>query len=423
MAIGINHASASVELREQFAIAPESQGATVRALADHLNAQSEISGSSTSEAVILSTCNRTEIIVSTTASQELVVEWLSEYAQLPVAAFKQHIYTHREQQAFAHLVRVASGLDSMVLGEPQIFGQMKSAYAVARQSDTLGGELEPAFQLAFSVAKRVRSGTAIGENPVSVAFAAVALAQRIFSDLPAISVLLIGAGETIDLVAQHMTKAGASNITVANRTLDKASKLAEKFSAHAMLLSDLPEKLAEFDIVISSTASQLPLIGKGMVEQALKMRKHRPMFMVDIAVPRDIESQVSELADVYLYTVDDLKDIIDQNMQLREQEVDKASEIIDAGVEQYLSRIRSRDVAGLVVNFRESMEATSQEELDKALQLLGTGKAAEEVLELFARTLTRKFMHKPSVAMREAASSDNQPLLDAAKTLLGLQEK
>jgi glutamyl-tRNA reductase len=418
MAIGVNHVTASVELREQFAIVPEREGETVRALVDYL----EGCTSADCEAVILSTCNRTELVVSGNLQQNDVVTWLAEHAGLAAVDFEQHLYVHVDTAAFAHLARVASGLDSMVLGEPQIFGQMKSAYAVARQSDTLGSGLEGAFQQIFAVAKRVRSGTAIGENPVSVAYAAVALAQRIFSDTSSVSVLLIGAGETIDLVAQHMARAGARSMTVANRTLDKASTLAAKFSAHAMLLSDMPERLADFDIVISSTASQLPLLGKGMVEQALKQRKHKPMFMVDIAVPRDIEPQVAELADVYLYTVDDLKEIIDENMQLREQEVDKAAEIIERGVEAYIAQLRSRDVVGLVTDFRQSVETLGELELEKARQLLNAGKSPDEVLESVVRALTRKFMHKPSVVMREAASDNDQALLEAARLLLDLRD-
>jgi len=418
MTIGVNHVTAPVELREQFAIAPEREGDIVRALVDHLESRA----SSSCEAVILSTCNRTELILSGSLEQVDVVNWLADHAGLKVVDFQQHLYVHVDQAAFAHLARVASGLDSMVLGEPQIFGQMKSAYAVARQSATLGSALEPVFQSIFAVAKRVRSGTAIGENPVSVAYAAVALAQRIYSDTAALSVLLIGAGETIDLVAQHMTRAGAKSITVANRTLDKANVLAGKFSAHAMLLSDLPERLADFDIVISSTASQLPLLGKGMVEQALKRRRHKPMFMVDIAVPRDIEPQVAEIADVYLYTVDDLKDIIDENMQMRAQEANKAAEIIERGVEEYAAQLRSRDVVGLVTDFRQSIEVLGELELEKARQLLNAGKPADDVLQSLVRGLTRKFMHKPSVVMREAASDNDQALLEAARMLLDLHD-
>ncbi|RZV50623.1 MAG: glutamyl-tRNA reductase, partial [Pseudomonadales bacterium] len=310
----------------------------------------------------------------------------------------------------------------MVLGEPQILGQLKSAFALANACGAVGLELAPAFRQVFAVAKRVRSGTAIGQNPVSVAFAAVSLAQRLFSDLASARVLLVGAGTTIELAAKHLKETGASQLTVANRTLDRANELAGGLGAHAMLLADLPQRLAEFDIVISSTASQLPLIGKGMVEQAMRERKRKPMFMVDMAVPRDIEAQVAELPDAYLYTVDDLNGIIDQNVRLRENEADKALEIIARGVAHYEVRLRERDIADLVVAYRNNTEALCDEQLKKARQMLAAGGDAEQVLESFSRALARKMMHQPSVAMRAAAAQNDESLLQAARKLFGLGE-
>jgi glutamyl-tRNA reductase len=413
MAIGINYATASVALREKLAIAPEAQAAAVVELAAQLTAAA---GDSTGEALILSTCNRTEIVVGGLQVESVVLEWLATYCGVARAEFIEHVYTHRGRDALNHLIRVASGLDSMVLGEPQIFGQMKSAFAVSRGVNALGAELGPALEHVFAVAKKVRSGTAIGENPVSVAYAAVAMAQRLFSELAQARVLLVGAGATIELVAKHMRDAGADQITVANRTLEKAHILASALGSRAMLLAELPENLSDFDIVITSTASQLPIIGKGMVEQAMKARKHKPMFMVDI------EPQVAELPDAYLYSVDDLKGIIDQNVKLRQEEAGKAQEIIAGGVEQYQSWVRSRDASDLVVAYRDATQIMCDEQLHKARQLLASGESPEAVLESFARSLARKMMHTPTVEMRNAAAAADKNLLDAARILFDLPE-
>ena len=422
LAIGVNHSTATVELREQLAFAPELMQPALQSLLECLSAKRQSNSLANAEAVILSTCNRTELVVSTEHDPEWVINWLAGFKQLARERFTDHIYIHSDQEAVRHLIRVAGGLDSMVLGEPQIFGQMKSSYAVSRQANAIGVELEPTFQYVFSVAKRVRSGTAIGQNPVSVAFAAVTLAQRIFADLSAAKVLLIGAGETIELVAQHLLQSGAEQIVVANRTLDRAQVLADKLAGKAMLLADIPESLVNFDIVISSTASQLPVLGKGAVESALKQRKRRPMFMVDIAVPRDIEQQVSELPDVYLYTVDDLRDIIDHNVQLREAEIDKAADIIDNGVREFVHWKHSRKATDLVVSYRDTIQGLRDEELERAKQLLQTGKTPEQALEALARALTQKIMHQPSVAMRDAAGQQNAGLLDSARVLFGLPQ-
>lgn len=422
LAIGINHSTANVELREQLAFAPDVMHTALPSLLAWLSAANAEPGiECTAEAVIVSTCNRTELIVSTEQEAEAVIIWLGQFKELPVEQFSEHIYIHENQEALRHLIRVAGGLDSMILGEPQIFGQMKSSYAVSRQLNAIGVELEPAFQRVFAVAKKVRSDTAIGENPVSVAFAAVTLAQRIFADLSSVAVLLVGAGDTIELVAQHLMNSGAKDVVVANRTLDRAQALAGRLNAKAIMLSEVPEALSDFDIVISSTASQLPVLGKGAVEAALKSRKRRPIFMVDIAVPRDIEPQVADLPDVYLYTVDDLRDIIDHNVRLRVAEADKATEIIDAGVEEFVLWRRSRGATDLVVSYRNNIEALRDEELERALQLLQAGKSAEEVLTGLARALTQKIMHQPTVEMRNAAGLKNTSLLESAKKLFGLE--
>lgn len=415
MAIGINHATANIELREKFAIAPEAQVAAIQSLCSRIANEGY-----PSEAVILSTCNRTEIIVGCTQCENLLHEWLVDYCGVPFDHFKNHLYVYTESQALHHLIKVGSGMDSMVLGEPQILGQMKSAYALSRELNQLGSELQHVFQHVFSTVKRIRTNTAIGENPVSVAYAAVALAERIFSDIKTLSVLLIGAGETIELVGRHVKDAGVNHIAIANRTIDKAWELASKLDAKALLLVDLPEQLSGYDVIISSTASQLPILGKGAVEQALKERKYRPMFFVDIAVPRDIESQVNDLADAYLYTIDDLKNIIDNNLKLRANEASKATEIISEGVRDYEHQLRARLASDLVIEYRENVQSVSDDELEKALQALQSGASPQVVLEGFARGLTRKLMHVPSVEMRNAAAKQDQVFLDSARVLLGL---
>ena len=429
LAIGVNHSTANVELRERLAFAPDAMQTALSSLLACLSMSDDMPddmsddspSESAAEAVIVSTCNRTELIVSTGYNAEAVIAWLAEFKSLPIEQFSEHIYIHEDQEALRHLIRVAGGLDSMILGEPQIFGQMKSSYAVSRQVNAIGVELEPAFQHIFAIAKKVRSDTAIGENPVSVAFAAVTLAQRIFADLSSVAVLLVGAGDTIELVAQHLMNCGAKNVVVANRTLDRAQALAERLSAKAILLSEVPESLGDFDIVISSTASQLPILGKGAVESALKSRKRRPIFMVDIAVPRDIEPQVADLPDVYLYTVDDLRDIIDNNVRLRVAEADKAAAIIDTGVQTFARWQRSRDATDLVVSYRNNIQALRDDELERALQLLQAGKSAEEAMTSLARALTQKIMHQPTVEMRNAAGLNNKGLLESAKILFGLE--
>ena len=425
LVIGINHSTASLELRERLAFTPDQLAPALRSLNHHLSSYDESANAEAakSEAVIISTCNRTELVMSASSSQQYVLSWLTGIKRIDHDDFSEHVYCYEAEDAVKHLIKVAGGLDSMILGEPQIFGQMKSAYAVSRGVCAINNELEAVFQHVFAVAKKVRSDTAIGENPVSVAYAAVSLAQRIFADLSSVSVLLIGAGDTIELVAQHLKQSGAKRLVVANRTLDRAQSLAERLDAKAILLSDVPDNLAQFDIVISSTASQLPVLGKGAVESALNDRKRRPMLLVDIAVPRDIEKEVAQLSDIYLYTVDDLRDIIDHNVRLREAEVDKAGQIIDQGVEEFLVWQRSRDATDLVVSYRAAIQNLHDDELDRAKQLLEKGKSPELALESLARSLIQKIMHQPTVEMRNAAGVDNQDLLNAAKVLFGLDDE
>ena len=412
--IGINHKSAPLAVRERVNFAPEQMS---EALADAL-ASAQID-----EIAILSTCNRTEIFAIAGDEEDgdaRLLQWLGHYHQITFDELRECTYVYREQHALQHMMQVASGLDSMILGEPQIFGQMKSAYAVAAHSGSIASELGRIFPQVFSIAKRVRTDTAIGENPVSVAYAAVNLTQHIFSDLSNTRALLIGAGETIELVARHLTEKGVSDIVVANRTLGRARELADQFRAEAVLLADIPEQLAKADIVISSTASQLPILGKGAVEHALKQRKHKPIFMLDLAVPRDIEEQVGELDDIYLYTVDDLKGMVDEGLKNREQEARKADVIIAAGVEEFYRQLRSLNAVSTVKALRSKAETLRDAELEKALRALARGDAPETVLAGFARNLTNKLLHSPSSQMRRASAMGRNEVITWSRELFEL---
>lgn len=412
LAFGINHKTASVSVRERVAFAPEQVEEALEQVVD-LDAVHEVA--------ILSTCNRTELYCSTEKNGgQAILEWMGRFHHLEQTELEACSYTHWNEEAVRHMMRVACGLDSMVLGEPQILGQLKSSYAVAQSVNSVNSELSRLFQLAFSVAKQVRTHTAIGENPVSVAYAAVSLAQHIFADLSESNALLIGAGETIDLVARHLMQNGIRQIVVANRTLERAQSLAKQFGAEAVLLSDIPQALEDADIVIASTASQLPILGKGAVERALKKRKHRPMFMVDIAVPRDIEPEVGELADVYLYSVDDLKEVIEENVKSREKAAQEAESLIAHGVREFMHQLRSLDAVSTLKALRSQAERTRDVELSKALKLLGKGKQPQEVLEQLARGLTNKLIHTPSVQMKKASAQGRNELLELTQELFDL---
>lgn len=415
LALGINHKTASVEVRERVAFTPESQ-------VDALQQLCRITGSR--EAAILSTCNRSELYLE----QELletdeVLRWLADYHRLNLSELRACAYVHADENAVQHMMRVASGLDSMVLGEPQILGQMKSAFAVAQEAGTIGPLLGRLFQATFSTAKSVRTDTAIGENPVSVAFAAVSLAKQIFSDLHRSQALLIGAGETITLVARHLHEQGIKRIVVANRTLERAGLLAEQFGAHAVLLADIPQELISSDIVISSTASQLPILGKGAVESALKQRRHKPIFMVDIAVPRDIEPEVGELDDVYLYSVDDLHEVVTENLKNRQGAAEVAEQLVVAGASDFMQRLRERAAVDVVKACRQQAEDLRDEELARALRLLSNGTSAEEVLAQLARGLTNKLMHTPSVQLKRFSAAGRLDALAVAQELFALDER
>lgn len=419
IALGINHNCAHVDMRERVAFAPEQ-------VCEAMNDACRALG--IDEIVVLSTCNRTEIYAIGPARSRAadkareLIDWMAGYHHLSADDLHSVAYHHEGDAALKHMVEVAAGLDSMVLGEPQIFGQLKSAYAVATEAGTVGGELGRVFPRVFSIAKRVRTDTAIGENPVSVAFAAVDVARRIFTNLNDCNALLVGAGETIELVTRHLIEAGVANILIANRTLGRARELARQFGADAVLLAEIPDHLPRADIVISSTASQLPIIGKGTVEAAVRARRHRPMLMVDIAVPRDIETQVCELRDVYLYSIDDLKQIVDSNLAARQSEARKADEIIAAGIASAGEERRSLAAVDLVKHYRHSAEQLRQRELDRALAAIARGDDPQQIVAQLARSLTNKLIHAPTAGLKKASAEGRQDILGHAVRLLGLPD-
>lgn len=413
VAIGLNHHTAPVEVRERITFAPEKIGQALQTLRADL---------SVPEATIVSTCNRTEIYCGMDTDQTThLVNWLHDYHHAPSETFSPFLFTHYDRAAVHHLMRVCSGLDSLILGEPQILGQIKQAYRDAGESGTVGKNLSLLFQSAFNVAKQVRTDTAVGASPVSVAFAAVTLAKQIFGDLNNHTALLIGAGETIELAIQHLKTSGIGNIIIANRTLSRAQALAEQYQGAATTLGEIPGVLAQADITISSTASQLPILGKGAVEQALKARKHRPMAMIDIAVPRDIESQVGELSDVFLYTVDDLAEIIDRGMQARRQAAEKAEHIIDHQANSFMRKMRGLDAGTTIAELRAKTGTLQQQTLDNAMALLAKGESPEKALQYFAHTFTNKMLHTPSTQLRAASESGDQQIIQAARQLFDLK--
>lgn len=412
LAIGINYSTAPVSIRERLAFPAEILDAALKDLWHTRDI---------SEAAILSTCNRTELYCTLESpNPQILIDWLAHNRQLHPDDFIPHIYSLKDQAAIRHICRVACGLDSMILGEPQILGQMKTAYQTAYAAGTLSKHLGRLFQHTFNTAKKVRTDTAIGSSPVSVAFAAVQLAQQIFNSLSEQTALLIGAGETIELTARHLFQQGIGRIIIANRTYDKAHALAMQFNGFAIALAEIPKHLAEADIVVSSTASQLPILGKGGVESALKKRKRKPMFMIDLAVPRDIEAEVGQLSDVYLYTVDDLQNTINQNMQARRQAAEQAEEIIDTQVEHFVAWLRSQGAQNTIADYRQSAEKLRNDALEKALQALKNGANPEATLTRMAHVLTNKLIHTPCAQLRTAGNDDRHDLIIAAREIFNL---
>ncbi|MHB1514911.1 MAG: glutamyl-tRNA reductase [Acidiferrobacteraceae bacterium] len=407
-ALGVNHRTAPLDIREQAAFDPKHVPEALRDAMTHGGA---------GEAAILSTCNRSEIYCRINdISPESVIRWLCDYRRLNPSTVRPYLYVHPGREAVTHAFRVASGLDSMVLGEPQILGQMKDAFTTAREAGTTGKMLNKLFQQTFAVAKQVRTDTAIGLSPVSVAFAAVALAKQIFNDLADQTVLLIGAGDMIELTAKHFREQNVTRFVIANRTFNRAQALAELYDGLAIPFSDLPDHLSRADIIVSCTASTLPILGKGAVERALRVRKHRPIFMIDMAVPRDIEVEVGDLGDVYLYTVDDLKDVVQENLESRRKAAREAEKIIDLEVMGFMRWVQSLDAVPAIRALRESAEAVRDAEIARAIRMLENGDAPSEVITKLGRSLTNKFTHGPTAALR-AASHDRTDLLEVIRRL------
>ncbi|MBB6054148.1 glutamyl-tRNA reductase [Tolumonas osonensis] len=413
--LGVNHKTASLSLRERVAFGPER-------IDDALAALTSVPG--VKEGVILSTCNRTELYCAVdSGASEAVALWLSRFQHLTEDELQPALYQLQDGEAVRHLMRVAAGLDSLVLGEPQILGQVKQALDTASKQGSVKGLLNRLFQRTFSVAKRVRTETEIGAYGVSVAYVAVTLARQIFGDLSQVNVLLIGAGETIELVGQHLHGQSVAQMTVANRTLLRAQAIAGAWQADVITLNEIPQVLPDVDLVISSTASPLPILGKGMVERALKQRRNKPMLLIDIAVPRDIEEEVGELSDAYLYTVDDLQTIVAENQRHREQAARQAEQIVQDEREQFMNWFRSLSSQTQVRVYRQQADTIRQEQLALALRKIEQGEDAAAVLTELSERLTNKLIHTPTEALRQAGESDDKTALLLLSQALRLDEK
>ena len=434
--VGINHTTANIALREKVAFPPET-------VAPALNQLNETPG--IDEAVIVSTCNRTEIYLNFADAESAagqieppatqlaenralldrqlqLVDWMAGFHALEADELKSCSYSFADEDVVRHLMKVACGLDSMIMGEPQILGQIKSAFAVSQDLNVVGPGLGRAFQAAFSIAKEVRTDTAIGQNPVSVAYAAATLAQRLFSRMDELNVMLIGAGRTVELVARHLTDKGVKDFVVANRTLGNAMEVAKRINAKGVLLSEIPLHLMAADIVISATNRQLPLLGKGAVEKALKQRKHKPMLLIDLAVPRDIEPEVAELDDAYLYSVDDISEVIEDSVKSRADAAAQAQTIIDRGVEEYLRHVRSLNAVATLTAFRRKADQIRAAELQRAVKALEKGESPKAALENLARSLTKKLLHSPSVQLKQATAEGRDEILRLTQELYELDQ-
>lgn len=417
LALGINHKTAPVSLRERVTFSPETLDQALSSLLQ----QPLVQGG-----VVLSTCNRTELYLSVEQQenlQEQLVKWLCDYHHLSEDEVRKSLYWHHDNEAVSHLMRVASGLDSLVLGEPQILGQVKKAFAESQNGQAVSGELERLFQKSFSVAKRVRTETDIGASAVSVAFAACTLARQIFESLSDVNVLLVGAGETIELVARHLHQHNVRHMMIANRTRERAQSLATEVSAEVISLQDIDSRLAEADIIISSTASPLPIIGKGMVERALKARRNQPMLMVDIAVPRDIEPEVGKLANVYLYSVDDLHSIIQNNLAQRKAAAIQAETIVEQESSNFMAWLRSQGAVEIIRDYRSRADIIRADAQAKALAAIAQGADVEAVIHELAHKLTNRLIHAPTRSLQQAASDGDVERLQILRDSLGLGQQ
>ncbi|PIF21681.1 glutamyl-tRNA reductase [Candidatus Pantoea floridensis] len=415
LALGINHKTAPVALRERVAFTPDSLELALNSLLSQPMVQS---------GVVLSTCNRTELYLSVEQQadlQEKLVQWLCDYHDLREEDVRNSLYWHQDNAAVSHLMRVASGLDSLVLGEPQILGQVKKAFVDSSRDHALSSELERMFQKTFSVAKRVRTETEIGASAVSVAFAACSLARQIFESLSTVNVLLVGAGETIELVARHLREHSVKKLMIANRTRERAQLLADEVGAEVIGLGDIETRLADADIIISSTSSPLPIIGKGMVERALKARRNQPMLLVDIAVPRDVEPEVGKLANAYLYSVDDLQAIIEQNMAQRKAAAVQAESIVVQESGEFMAWLRAQSAVETIREYRSQADEVRAELHERALMALRQGADAEKVLQELAHKLTNRLIHAPTKSLQQAARDGDSERLQILRDSLGLE--
>lgn len=408
--IGVSHKTAPVDVREQLAVDAEQLPTTLHALA---------TDTGLAEVLILSTCNRTELYCNVAPGAEVdPLDWLVRRNGVDPAVLESHLYTLHEEHAVRHALRVACGLDSMVLGEPQILGQLKQAYQAAVGQGTAGKILNRLFQHSFYVAKQIRTQTAIGENPVSVAFAAVKLGVQIHGDLSNKTALLVGAGDTITLVAHHLRSNNIAELIIANRTLERSQELASRVNGRAVTLNELPANLARADIVISSTASRLPLITEGAVRAALKTRRGAPMFIVDLAVPRDVEPSVAKVSDVYLYTVDDLNRVVGENTQLREAAAAEAEEMVNIQAQSYMDWLQTQDSTQTIVAIRAHADNLKEQQLHKARRRLAAGDDPADVLATLANGLVNQLLHKPTLKIREAAMDGHNEFVRIARDLL-----
>lgn len=413
--IGVSHKTAPVDVREQLAIDPEQLQNTLHNLAEDTGI---------SEVLILSTCNRTELYYNVTSEDYGdPLAWLVHQNRMDLGVLEPHLYRLNQEHAVRHALRVACGLDSMVLGEPQILGQLKQAYQAAVNQSTAGKILNRLFQHSFYVAKQIRTRTAIGENPVSVAYAAVKLGIQIHGDLSNKTALLIGAGDTITLVAHHLRSNNCADIIIANRTLEGAQKLASRVNGKAVTLNELPETLATADILISSTASRLPVITQRAVDAALKTRRGEPIFIVDLAVPRDVEPGVTELRDVYLYTVDDLNQVVGDNTRLREAAAAEAEEVINIQAQLYMDWLQTQDSTQTIVSIRANADGLKNQQLKKAHRRLAAGDDPVAVMSTLANSLVNQLLHRPTVKIREAAVDGEDEVVRIARDLLDPSEK
>ncbi|AHE66385.1 glutamyl-tRNA reductase [Legionella oakridgensis] len=407
VACGLNHKTAPIDVREKVALSVSAQNTV-------LNSLMELPA--INEAAILSTCNRTEIYCDTNDPQGLL-PWLAQEQQVPLGVLSPHFYMHHEHHGIRHTLRVASGLDSMMLGEPQILGQMKQAYQHACHAGTIKNNLRQVFQYVFNASKRIRNLSGIGNNPVSIAFAAVQLIGQQFAEFNSLNVFIIGSGEMASLVAKYLHKQGVSHFMVASRSHEKAKLLAQTFAGEALTISDIPQYLSQADVVISATACPLPFITKMLVEQAMSKRQQAPMFFLDLAVPRDIEANIKELSGVHLYNIDDLKVMTEKGMDERRTAAIEAERLIDFELENYIRWHRSLRAKDVICDYRQQMQELAQQELQRAMQKLAAGHCQYNVLSEFSERLLNKLTHAPTVGLRQAAWDNRKDILDLAQYL------